>query len=432
AHASDGTHQLFMRAAVMLSLILVSMHINGFLHHKKFNYLGESAVTIILGLFVATVWRFIDSDDQAKTIQLSSNLFYMVLLPPIIFEAGFTLQKVAFFRNLRSIVSLAFVGALFSTFLTSTLMYFFSKLTKTHWSFVESLVFGSLISSTDPVTVLSLLPSNVDKNLYMLIFGESALNDAVSIILFRFFTDLADPKMRLSVSSFFILVLQSAGVFIGSTIVGFAVAVLFALLTKHIRFMHDQPIYETTMLFIFAYLSYLLADILSLTGIISIFFCGIGMSYYAMNNVTKKAKSSVKVLLRFLSSTCEGFVFLYLGLGLLSFGGQTVYDPVLIVFSFLTIMISRCHVFLLIGLGWILPGGSRVPWNHATLIWWSGLRGAVAFALGVSFSEHPVFDADIKGQIFGTTVMTVVLTVMIFGGFTPAMLKGLKIIRPED
>ncbi|KAJ3127920.1 hypothetical protein HK098_005561 [Nowakowskiella sp. JEL0407] len=427
----EETHALFVRAVIMLVLILIAMHINGFLHYKKFHYLGESAVTIILGLFVTTMWRLIDSSTSTN-IQLSSKFFYMFLLPPIIFEGGFTLHRAAFFRNITSILALAFFGALYSTMVTSILMYFFSKLTDPGWSFVESLVFGSLISSTDPITVLSLLPSNVDKNLYMLIFGESALNDAVSIILYRFFTALADPKMRLDPGSLFVLVIQSAGVFIGSFVVGVGTALLFALIMKHVRVMHDQPVYEATMLLILAYISYLIADIMGLTGIISIFFCGIAMAHYSYDTLSEQTKSTVKMMLRFLSGMCDTFIFLYLGLGLLSFGEKTVYQPALVGLAFLSIIISRSHVFILLGLGWILPGGQKVPWNQTTLIWFSGLRGAVAFALGVTFLEHPVFDPVIKGQVFGTSVMVVILTVLIFGGLTPYMLRWLKIVTPDQ
>jgi sodium/hydrogen exchanger 8 len=74
----------------------------------------------------------------------------------------------------------------------------------------------------------------------------------------------------------------------------------------------------------------------------------------------------------------------------------------------------------------------KIPWNHQVLIWFSGLRGAVAFALGVTFLEHPVFATDVKGVIFGTTEMVVVITVLVLGGLTPYMLKWLNIVTPND
>jgi solute carrier family 9 (sodium/hydrogen exchanger), member 8 len=177
-------------------------------------------------------------------------------------------------------------------------MYGFSRVvSETGWTVIESLVFGALISSTDPVTVLSLLPSNVDKRMYMLIFGESALNDAVAIILYRFFTGLQADADNLGIAPFFVSMFASFGVFIGSFLVGVIVALIFAKITKHVWISgYEGAIYEMLMLIAFAYSSYLLAEILSLTGIISIFFCGIAMAHYAHSNLTKLTQRTLKVI----------------------------------------------------------------------------------------------------------------------------------------
>jgi sodium/hydrogen exchanger 8 len=192
------------------------------------------------------------------------------------------------------ILSLAFLGALYSTFITSLLMWGFSQAIDGQLSFISALVFGSLISSTDPVTVLALLPPDCDRRLYMLIFGESALNDAVAIILYRFFTSLSEAD--LSAAPFFLSVVVSVGVFIGSVIVGVGMALIFAKITKHINIQgHEGATFEGVMLLIFAYSSYLLAEVLSLTGIIAIFFCGIAMAHYAYNNLAEESVKSMKV-----------------------------------------------------------------------------------------------------------------------------------------
>jgi hypothetical protein len=130
------------------------------------------------GFVVAAFWTGLSYNDQNLAIQMDAELFYLVLLPPIIFEVGvpgvalldvvvrpldpvracthhhhhhhnpfdqpqggYTLSKIAFFQNFPLIALLAFLGAFYSTMITSILMYFFSKLV-TPWSFVESLVFG--------------------------------------------------------------------------------------------------------------------------------------------------------------------------------------------------------------------------------------------------------------------------------------------------
>ncbi|KAJ3389238.1 Sodium/hydrogen exchanger 8 [Entophlyctis sp. JEL0112] len=439
--AKESEHTLFIRAILMLSLILLSMNINGMLHKIKFHYLSETAVTIILGVIAALAWTTISYDSTNADIQLNSDFFYMVLLPPIIFEGGYTLQRVSFFSNILTILSLAFAGALFSTFVCSALMYLFSQWVYP-WTFIESLVFGSLISSTDPVTVLSLLPSSVDRRLYMIIFGESALNDAVAIILYRFFTGFADPTAKLGIGPFITSVFASAAVFFGSFLVGIFIALVFAKITKHFK-IEEGSVYEVTMLILFAYISYLLADVLGLTGIISIFFCGIAMAHYAAGNLSEEARKASKVTLRLFAFVCETFIFLYLGLGLLSFGSKASYDPLMIIFACVAILVSRAHVFIILGLKNLLlkhqtkdglQAGTTtlpVPMNQQILIWFSGLRGAVAFALGVTFLEQDAFTEEAKASIFGTTVMVVVLTVLVIGGLTPYMLVWLGICDGE-
>ncbi|KAL3899649.1 MAG: hypothetical protein SGCHY_001892 [Lobulomycetales sp.] len=380
-------HKLYVRTLFMLILIVLTLNIHAITHKLKFHFLGHSALTILVGLIVAVIFTLFSYSSENTTIQLSSTFFYMVLLPPIIFESGFNLRKVSFFKNFGTIVGLSFVGALYSSFVTSFLMFFFSKLVLP-LSFIESLVFGCLISSTDPVTVLSLLPTSVDKRLYMLIFGESALNDAVSIILYRFFTSIADPQMGLGPGPIFLSILTSSGVFLGSCLCGVAIGLIYAKITKEVH-MPNRSMYELTMLLLFGYLSYLIADVLHLAGIISIFFCGIAMAHYAYPNLSEEAVTSLQV----------------------------------------AILIARTHVFLIIGtINYFAKKPEDViPMNHQILMWFSGLRGAVAFALGVTFLEHPLFAADVKGMIFGTTVMIVVLSVIILGGFTPFMLRHLRI-----
>lgn len=201
-----------------------------------------------------------------------------------------------FFKNIVVILSLAFVGGFYSCMVVSATMWIFSRFTVNKMTMVESLVFGSLISSTDPVTILAMLPSSVDKRLYMLIFGESALNDAVAIILYRFFTSLADPTMSLGAGPFILSAATSIGVFWGSFAIGCGIALAFSLLTKYVQ-MPDGSVYELATLLIFAYMNYIAAELCSLTGIISVFFCGVAMSHYSYNNLSEVTILSAKVKL---------------------------------------------------------------------------------------------------------------------------------------
>ena len=88
----EEQHQLFVTALLMLILILIALNINRFLHSKNFHYISETAVYILLGFVVAIGWTALSYDAENTTIQLNSKFFYLVLLPPIIFEVTFALK----------------------------------------------------------------------------------------------------------------------------------------------------------------------------------------------------------------------------------------------------------------------------------------------------------------------------------------------------
>ena len=118
------------------------------------------------------------------------ELFFNILLPPIIFHAGYSMKKQFFFRNIGSILTFAFAGTILSTFAVAGIMYGVCTVFPVHiatpMTFIDNLRFGALISATDPVTILAIFSDlNVDVNLYALVFGESVLNDAVAIVITR-------------------------------------------------------------------------------------------------------------------------------------------------------------------------------------------------------------------------------------------------------
>jgi NhaP-type Na+/H+ or K+/H+ antiporter len=373
------------------------------------------------------------SDDLSRDIQLETNFFYMVLLPPIIFEGGLTLQRVAFLNNLFVIVALALFGGIYSTVLTSLQMYLFTRFLAPDWSLLVCFLFGAIISSTDPISVLGMLPPATDRNLYMLIVGESALNDAVAIILYKFFGALVeDEQSGISFDKFLISSLASFLIFIGSTVVGIVVALLYALLTKHIRSHEQSSVFQLLMMLVFAYVSYLAADLLGLTGIISIFVTGLAMAHYGIPNISKVAVLSSRVALRSISSMCDSFVFLYIGLGLFAFGrDNTKYDPLLIFCGCVAVLVSRTHVFIIAmfnnAFAKVNPEIRIIPPNQQIFLWFCGLRGAVSFALARETLDNEHIADDVKATFFGTAIMIVFATVVGMGGLTPFMLRVLKL-----
>lgn len=131
----------------------------------------------------------------------SPEFFFFVLLPPIIFEAGYSLEKKQFFENIGAICLFAFGGTIISAFVVGMLTFWSAQLGIIHHvdknNPMEALLFGSLISAVDPVATLSIMGSpelQCDNLLYSLVFGESVLNDAVAIVLFKTFHKYYDPE----------------------------------------------------------------------------------------------------------------------------------------------------------------------------------------------------------------------------------------------
>lgn len=107
------------------------------------------------------------------------EIFFNIILPPIIFYAGYSLKRKYFFRNLGTILTFAIIGTTLSALLIGGLMYSVVQLmsNRASFTFLDTLYFGALISPTDPLTILAIFSEkNVDVNLYALVFGESVLS----------------------------------------------------------------------------------------------------------------------------------------------------------------------------------------------------------------------------------------------------------------
>uniref|UniRef100_A0A8C4QBD9 Cation/H+ exchanger transmembrane domain-containing protein n=1 Tax=Eptatretus burgeri TaxID=7764 RepID=A0A8C4QBD9_EPTBU len=170
-----------------------------------------------------------------KQITFDPEVFFNVLLPPIIFNAGYSLKRRHFFRNLGSILTFAFLGTTISCIITGLIVYGFTRILvavgqqrKSSFFFTDCLFFGSVVSATDPVTVLAIFNDlHADVDLYALLFGESVLNDAVAIVLS---SSIASYSLHsFNTRAFFGAVGNFVGVFGGSFAMGAATAMVTAL-----------------------------------------------------------------------------------------------------------------------------------------------------------------------------------------------------------
>jgi sodium/hydrogen exchanger 8 len=161
-----------------------------------------------------------------------SDLFIILLLPPIIFESGYNMNKKYFMKNFGTILMYSFLGTFIAVFSTSFMTWLFGEIgiaKKFTWQ--EAFAFGALISATDPVSVLAIFKEmDADHDLYAIIFGESIFNDAIAIVMYNIVMQSGTGESfgDEMLGGFFAFLL----IFTGSIFIGGAFALLIAFVLK--------------------------------------------------------------------------------------------------------------------------------------------------------------------------------------------------------
>ncbi|XBH92826.1 hypothetical protein VPH35_083874 [Triticum aestivum] len=302
---------------------------------------------------------------------------------------------------------------------------------------VECMMFGALVSATDPVTVLSIFQElGTDVNLYALVFGESVLNDAVAISLYR---TMASMRTSSSGQNIFLVILRFLENFVGSMSSGVGVGLISALISSTLPFVQlyaelgveNLHNLESCLFVLFPYFSYMLAEGLGLSGIVSILFTGIVMKRYTFYNLSEDSQRFTARFFHLLSSLAEAFIFIYMGFDI-AMERQSWSHIGFIFFSIVFILVARAaNVFsCAYMLNLARPPNSQIPREYQLALWYSGLRGAMAFALALQ-SVHDLPDGHGE-TIFTATTSIVVLTVLLIGGSTGTMLEALQVVGDSN
>mmetsp|Transcript_9693 Transcript_9693/g.24830 ORF Transcript_9693/g.24830 Transcript_9693/m.24830 type:complete len:560 (+) Transcript_9693:143-1822(+) len=422
-----------------VSLVILVLVIGYQLEKRHVFWLSEAAVGLVVGIavgaftFLAT--RSNDSPYKAW-MGFDPEFFFFVLLPPIIFDAGYSLDPKYFFGNFDAICLLAFFGTFVSAVVISSFVWLMGRVGACYGlTFLQAGLFGSLISATDPVTTLAILGNvNADQNLYYLIFGESVLNDAVAIVMYHTLNTFQHED-GFSLKSVGKALGTFLLIFLGSCFVGGGIGLLSSLFFRFMDFKGSSHynIVEACLLVPISIAAYMAAEGAQLSGIVSILFCGIVMARYTRRNLSVRTSDLSLSLFKILAKVSEVFVFIYMGSSLfLAESTLTEWSTwTLFVLAFLAMLVARvCNVFpscFLTNL--IRPGPKKISPRHQAFLWFSGLRGAIAFALALK-SKQDV--GDEAGQvIFSTTLLIVLVTVFAFGGATPSLLSRLGVLATD-
>ncbi|KAG7155994.1 Sodium/hydrogen exchanger 2-like 2 [Homarus americanus] len=368
----------------------------------------ESCMLIVLGIVIGLLLFY---TQAASVSPLTADVFFLYLLPPIILDAGYFMPNRLFFDHLGTILVFAVIGTIWNALTIGITMYAIS-LTGLFGESIPVLhmfLFSSLISAVDPVAVLAVFEEiHVEEVLYILVFGESLLNDGVTVVLYHLFegySELGEDNIMLvdiasGVASFLLVAL-------GGTVIGIIWGFLTAFVT---RFTSQVRVIEPIFVFVMSYLAYLNAEIFHLSGILSITFCGITMKNYVEQNISTKSHTTIKYAMKMLASSSETVIFMFLGVSTVQ--SKHDWNTWFVIFT-----IFFCSIYRILGV-WIFSTMcnrfrvKKIAFVDKFIMSYGGLRGAVAFALVLTINSHHI---PLQPMFLTATIAMVYFTVFIQG-----------------
>jgi monovalent cation:H+ antiporter, CPA1 family len=322
---------------------------------------------------------------------ITSELILVLLVPPLVFEAAFFLDLDDLWRELPLVLLLTIPGVILTTLLVGGLVSLAAGL-----PLVTALVFGAMISATDPVAVVALFRTfGVPKRLQVILEGESLLNDGTAIVIFNLMLVVAltghfDPGA--SLAQFFVV----AG---GGILVGAAAGVIVAQIISKI----DNYLVETTLTTVLAYGSYLFAEyVLGVSGVLAVVAAGLMAGKIGPRGMSSTTRVVVFNFWEYAAFLANSFIFLIIGLQINV--GLLVNNAQAILWGILAVIAARAVTIY--GLTWFYKS---IPhrWKH--ILFWGGLRGAISLALALSLDAALPYHDQLQAMAFGVVLFTLLV-----------------------
>lgn len=416
------------------------------------------------------------------------------------FEAALSIDKRSFHKHIVPILVYAIVGTLFASGLTAYIVHKGTDMLSVCETipYVESLTFGALISSIDPIAVLSVL-SNLGMTdsdaIFVIIFGESLLNDGVAMVLFQTLVHFMDTSLVIDREAVLLAALHFLVVALGSVMVGLVSGLLCTCYFYAMKGC-QTPLVEVLVFFCWAFVPYYICDGIEWSGIVAIVTTGIILDLYvvgqnnpdeagnlptadtpSVESVSQKrsdrnslgrrifskkghlsavARTHVGFVTEILSTMMETAIFSYLGFFLFSYRYHWNFWHVTV--ALLACCLSRAIMIPTLSLlaNWITSmqqsrancraavhqlrrGGSNetgvtIGSRMQMVLWFAGLRGAMSFAL---VENIPLFDAvtgegsRMKAELKAMTSACIIFTVFVMGGCTDYVIERLGMAQSK-
>jgi len=370
--------------------------------------LPYTVALVIVGLALSFVPTPYDYD-------LSSELILTLLVPPLIFEATLNVGWDHLRENLRPILILAVVGTLLGTIIVGAIISLVAPVLVPDLDlpFAAAFAFGALISATDPVAVIALFRDlGVSKRLAILVEGESLFNDGVAIVLFNFALAAGLATAAGNGESFSVTsgIIDFIRVFFGGLAIG---SILGYLVSTTILKNLDDHLIETATTVALAFGSFIVAEQLHVSGLLSVVAAGIFVGNIGLQNTSPTTRITLLNFWQFFSYVVNSLVFLLIGLE--ADLSQFIPNLPVILVAVVTVLLSRAIVIY--SLSWIhsrVDPMQRIQKAYRHVMYWGGLRGAISLALALSLTGA-VFGSDAADQLRLMTFGVVLFTLIVQG-----------------
>ena len=310
----------------------------------------------------------------------------------------------------------------------SFIFYLWLPLVGVEHSYLDCFQCGWIIWAIDPVATISIFKSlQINDRIYMILFGESTLNNAVAIALatsvegIKMILKTNDDAEVLDIAVFTIEKFWTY--FFLSFIIGAVWAVIISFFFAILN-MEEMTSIEIAFFLLSWYFPYIFWEAVGCSGVISIFVAGSVMRNYAFYSLGQNGKITIEYLVDTVGYTTENFVFAYLGLSIPLTLKEVNYP--LIGIGIASMMIARTVAIFAASTLVRCFDSKKVPFSHQIIFIYAGLRGAVAFYLGLNFLSYE------KSTLLPTVIGIIIFSVIGLGSTTIFVIGFLNKVFPDD
>ncbi len=353
---------------------------------------------------------------------LTKSLLFAIFLPGLIFEAAFHINSREFRQNWITLSSLAVPGVVASTVLITVIL---TPVIATlglapGFGWQNALVFGALISATDPVAVVALFRRiGAPRRLTLLLEGESLLNDGTAIVFFTLSLSLlAGATAGLN---------QLAMQFLSIVGIGAAIGTVLGMTASLIMRQLDDPMIEITLTTIAAYGSFVTAESLHASGVIATVAAGMLCGNFgARTGMSASTRVAAVTFWEYVAFALNSIVFLLIGFEVRLKTLFTYWLPILI--AYLVVTLGRALV-IVVSRALLSATRERFPWRWSIVLTWGGLRGALPMVLALSLPPTFAHRELLVSMTFGVAVVSILVHGLTMSG----LLRRLGLIsEPAD